>query len=210
MTEIAPVTTERILTVTEAAAVLRIPADSADLLALLPLVDEYILRATGRDWAADETIDNGAKAAARMLLVQWFENPAMQASGIASLEFGLNAALTQLEVRALQLEKAGVPDETLKIAAGHPLDDESGVWIGAAPVLIFNHPMHEDAPEAVTLADAAGEVVTIDAALDVTGKILTITPASELESLTRYSLTLTAVPDLYGQTLTTTRRFKTA
>lgn len=199
-----------ILSVTEAAAVLRVAVDNIDMMALLPLVDDYIERSTGRDWASDAVIDNGAKAAARMLLVQWFENPAMQASGIASLEFGLNAVLTQLEVKALQLASAGVPAEDLAIVNSIPIDGEYYVAITLAPVLIFNHRMHADAPEAVVLTDADGEAVIIEAALDVTGKILTITPASELEPATNYTLTLTAIPDIYGQTLTTTLRFKTA
>lgn len=206
----ASVSSSHILTLTEAAAVLRVETNNTDMLALLPVVDEYIKRATGRDWAADAEIDNGAKAAARMLLVQWFENPAMLSSGIASLEFGLNAVLTQLEVKALQLETTGVPADVLMITAGFPLDDEAGVAPSAALVLVFNHQMHADAPEAVTLADAAGEVVIIDPALDVTGRILTITPAGDLEANTIYLLILTAIPDIYGQTLTATRRFLTA
>jgi hypothetical protein len=36
-----------------------------------------------------------------MLLVQWYENPAMIAGGIVSLSYGLSAVLTQLEARAL-------------------------------------------------------------------------------------------------------------
>ncbi|TRZ48833.1 hypothetical protein D4S03_09160 [bacterium] len=199
-----------ILTSAEAAAILRVAEDDQDMLALLPLVDEYIERSTGRDWAADSVVDNGAKAAARMLLVQWFENPAMQASGIASLEFGLNAVLTQLEARALQLETTGVPAEALAITSSMPSDGEADVAIGVAPVLVFNHQMHADAPEAVALADADGTAVVITAALDVTGKILTITPTSDLTAAAVYTLTLTAIPDIYGQTLTTTREFQTA
>lgn len=202
--------TATILTSAEAAAVLRLEADNADMLALLPLVDEYILRATGRDWAADTVIDDGAKAAARMLLVQWFENPAMLANGIASLEFGLNAVLSQLEVKALQLEKSRIPAETLAIRACTPADGEAEVSITVVPIFVFNHVMHTDAPDAVTLTDAAGLAVTIDASLDVTGKILTITPASELDPTTHYVLTLTAIPDIYGQTLTVERTFETA
>jgi hypothetical protein len=98
----APVT---ILTAAEAAAVLRVDDDDEDMLAVLPLVDAYIRNATGRNWAADDPIREEAKAAARMLLVQWHENPAMLSSGMSSLEFGLNAALTQLEAIALQTKK---------------------------------------------------------------------------------------------------------
>ncbi len=75
------------------------------MLGLLPLVDDYINAATGRDWTQDEPIASKAKSAARMLLVQWFENPAMQGSGISSLDHGLSAVLAQLEAEALKYRK---------------------------------------------------------------------------------------------------------
>lgn len=90
-----------ILTPAEAAAVLRVSDEDADMLALLPLVDRYIINATGYDWRQDETIREDAKSAARMLLVMWHENPAMIGT-VGVLEFGLNAALMQLEVIALR------------------------------------------------------------------------------------------------------------
>jgi len=90
-----------ILTDTEAATVLRCEDDDQNMLDLLPLVDAYIKNATGHDWAADDTIRPEAKTAARMLLVMWHENPAMMASGLMTLSFGLSAALVQLEVIAM-------------------------------------------------------------------------------------------------------------
>ncbi|MHB9031920.1 MAG: hypothetical protein ACYC6L_02620 [Anaerolineae bacterium] len=89
-----------ILRVSEAAGVLRCTEDDVEMLALLPLVDAYIRSATGHDWATDMTIDPRAKAAARMLLVMWHENPGMAANGTAALGFGLGAVLTQLEALA--------------------------------------------------------------------------------------------------------------
>ncbi len=90
-----------ILIASEAATVLRCATDDADMLALLPLVDDYIKNATGHDWAADETIHPTAKSAARMLLTIWHENPAMINLGMNSLGFGLTACLVQLEAIAL-------------------------------------------------------------------------------------------------------------
>ena len=90
-----------ILTTAEAASVLRCTVDNEEMLRLLPQVDAYIKRATGRDWAADPVVAPEAKNAARMLLVLWFENPGMIASGIATLNHGLTAALVQLEAMAL-------------------------------------------------------------------------------------------------------------
>src|SRR5574341_1406596 len=89
-----------ILTTTEAATVLRCEDDDPNMLMLLPAVDAYIKMATGRDWAADVPIYQEARSAARMLLVMWHENPAMIGSQ-GALNFGLAAALTQLEALAL-------------------------------------------------------------------------------------------------------------
>ncbi|NMC84294.1 MAG: phage gp6-like head-tail connector protein [Anaerolineaceae bacterium] len=93
---------ENILTESEAAKVLRTGEDDPVMLDLLPQVDAYIENATGRDWAADEPIQAAAKSAARMLLVRWYEDPGGMAAGV-SLGFGLNAALVQLKVLALEL-----------------------------------------------------------------------------------------------------------
>lgn len=90
-----------ILTTSEAASVLRCTPDNEEMLRLLPQVDAYIKRATGRDWTTDSIIAPEAKNAARMLLVLWHENPGMVASGIATLNHGLIAALVQLEAMAL-------------------------------------------------------------------------------------------------------------
>jgi len=94
-----------ILTADEAANALRSETTDQVMLELLPMVDAYIETATGRDWTQDDTIYEQAKAAARMLLVMWYENPAM-ISVAPSLQFGLTAALLQLEAIALELEES--------------------------------------------------------------------------------------------------------
>lgn len=91
-----------ILTASEASVVLRTETTDADMLALLPMVDDYIKNATGHDWTSDATIDPSAKAAARMLIAQWHENPMMVGSESSMLGPGLKAVLTQLEVKSLQ------------------------------------------------------------------------------------------------------------
>ena len=93
-----------ILTASEAANAIRVDATDADLLALLPLVDAFVNRATGRDWTQDGTINNLAKNAARMLIVQWYDNPAQVGDG-NSLSFGLKNTLMQLESEALKYRK---------------------------------------------------------------------------------------------------------
>ena len=52
-----------ILTTAEAANFVRTDTSDAVMLMLLPQVDEFIKRATGRDWTADATINPVAKAA---------------------------------------------------------------------------------------------------------------------------------------------------
>jgi hypothetical protein len=91
-----------ILTATEAANVLRCAVDDPYMLDLLPQVDAYIVHATGYNWANDSVIRLEAKNAARMLLTMWHENPGMVAGGVSPLQFGLMAALVQLESIALR------------------------------------------------------------------------------------------------------------
>jgi len=95
-----------ILTVAESLAVLRLDGASHPVVTLLlPAIDGYLKSATGRDWAADTSIDPVAKAAAQMLLVQWFENPAMVGQA-GELAFGLNNVIGQLQAKALLLAEA--------------------------------------------------------------------------------------------------------
>lgn len=92
-----------ILTVQKAANALRVDTDDPRLLDLLPQVDELIKRATGRDWAQDNTKNPVAISAATMLLVMFFENPGQ--IGEAQIPFALTAALTQQEAEALKYRK---------------------------------------------------------------------------------------------------------
>lgn len=94
-----------ILSANEAATVLRCDANDADMLALLPLADTYLKRATGHDWAADSQIAPEAKSAARMLITLWHENPGMSSSGMTTMSFGLSAALVQLKTIALKYKE---------------------------------------------------------------------------------------------------------
>ena len=58
----------------------------------------------GWQWSQDTVINPTAKAAARMLLVQWHENPA-QLGSESVLSFGLNAVLLQLKAEAVRLKE---------------------------------------------------------------------------------------------------------
>lgn len=97
-----------ILTATEAANAIRTETSDADMLQLLPLVDKFIERATGRDWTQDSPINDMAKNCARMLIVQWYENPgqiSVAGESLQPLAFGLTNTLSQLEAESLKYRK---------------------------------------------------------------------------------------------------------
>jgi len=92
-----------ILTAAEGANFVRTDTSDAVMLMLLPQIDDFIKRATGRDWTADTTINPVAKVAAGILLVQWYDNPAQ--AGPDAPQFGINQTLSQLEAEALKYRK---------------------------------------------------------------------------------------------------------
>lgn len=90
-----------VLSSAEAAAFLRCAEDDPTMLLLLPQIDAYIKRATGHDWAAEATIPQEAKSAARDLLIQWHEDPGVLTGSQATVLTGnLQACLSQLRAMA--------------------------------------------------------------------------------------------------------------
>ena len=197
-----------ILTAAEGATVLRCLNTDQDMLDLLPMVDKYIEMATGRDWTADTTIYPEAKSAARMLLVRWHEDPGGMAAG-AALGHGLLAALSQLEAKALILESSGVPYDTLALVSSTPSSGQTAA-VTVSPVLIFNHQMATAATGFVTIENSLGAAITTVNTLDVTGKIMTVNPASNLAAATSYTIIVDYAPDIYGQTVYKEIGFSTA
>lgn len=123
-----------ILTAAEAADVLRCAADDARLLDLLPQIDAYIKTATGHAWEGDNPIHETAKAAARMLLVQWFEDPGMMVGGKA-LSFGAQACLTQLQALAQRYRKfLGRNGAGMILMSGVAIGDKVETLIGLVGV----------------------------------------------------------------------------
>lgn len=86
-----------ILTKQEAAEALYLESaeDYPRLNILLPAIDAYIKKATGVDYGTGPA-DPLAKLAATMLLVQWFENPAMIGNE-DNMHFGVQNLLAQLK-----------------------------------------------------------------------------------------------------------------
>lgn len=194
-----------ILTDVEAANVLRCEPTDPLMLDLLAAVDASIEIATGRDWSADTTIDPIAKQYARLLLRSWHEGDES-----SNLKAAILACAAQLEALALSLETSGIPEEALEIVTSNPKDGDDDLAITISPVIIFNNEMAAAATSCAVLQNSAGATVTGTNTLDATGKIMTVTPTASLSALTTYTIVITAAPDIYGQTITETIRFRTA
>lgn len=96
-----------ILSLQQAINVLRCEETDPRVKDLLPQVDAFLKRATGRDWAQDTVKNPLAVSAATMLMVMWFDIPGQMGSQITDspLAFGLTNMLSQLEAEALKYRK---------------------------------------------------------------------------------------------------------
>jgi hypothetical protein len=86
-----------ILTVDEAARVLRIDPTDALLMDILPQVDAMIMQATGKDWALVSPVHPLAKRAAMCRIAIDYDLAAMNPSQLTALEKSYVATVTQLE-----------------------------------------------------------------------------------------------------------------
>lgn len=97
------------------------------------------------------------------------------------------------------------PDTLGKPAAltmtSNPADGATDVEAIVKPALTFNNAIAENA---ITIIAADGTLVDFTASFDVAGKVMTLTPKSELESGTTYTIVVAGVKDVYGQALDTT------
>lgn len=96
-----------ILSLQQAINVLRCEETDPRVKDLLPQVDAFLKRATGRDWAQDTVKNPLAVSAATMLLVMWFDIPGQMGSQMTDspLAFGLTNMLSQLEAESLKYRK---------------------------------------------------------------------------------------------------------
>jgi hypothetical protein len=90
-----------VLTDAQAANFIRTDVTDAVMLQLLPLVDQYLLSATGHNWAADTNIHPSAITAAGMLVVFWYDNP----GAFGQIPATVRGTLVQLEAEALKYRK---------------------------------------------------------------------------------------------------------
>jgi len=92
---------DHVLTAAQAANFLRTETTDAVMLQFLPLVDQYLLSATGHNWAADATKHATAITAAGMLLIHWYDNPTL----VGQAPSAVTNLLVQLEAEALKYRK---------------------------------------------------------------------------------------------------------
>jgi len=94
-----------------------------------------------------------------------------------------------------------VPD-VFALSSSDPEDGATEIVVGVEPKLTFNNRIKSFD---ITLVDTVTLVaVECAIALDVTGKILTVSPTVALEAATKYALVVSRVTDVYGQSLTGT------
>lgn len=98
---------------------------------------------------------------------------------------------------------SGAP-AALSLSTIVPADGATNAPKNSAVVLTFNNKISF---EAVTVLNSdTGDVVAASKSWDATGKILTITPSAALAGTTKYIVAVTAVRDVYGQSLAPTSR----
>lgn len=98
----------------------------------------------------------------------------------------------------------------LALSSSVPVDEASGVSVGADLTLTFNNALQDAAINGVTLIKVSdGSVVAGVNTLNVTKKVMTINPTGSLTAATDYLLVY-AVTDVFGQTLNGSVNFTTA
>lgn len=94
------------------------------------------------------------------------------------------------------------PVSALALSNSNPANNDTAVALDAKPVLTFNNAISNyDNILLMNITD--GSLVTSSMTLDITGKILTVTPGANLVTGKVYNIILSGVTDVYGQTLAT-------
>lgn len=82
-----------------------------------------------------------------------------------------------------------------------PTDAETAVLVSDNMLLTFNNKVNK---ENIIITSSAGELIPVSKTWDITGKILTINPLSDLSAATMYLINVVGVVDIYSQTLAPT------
>lgn len=101
-------------------------------------------------------------------------------------------------------EIASIFEETAPTAlsvTSVPTDEETAVLVSDSIVLTFNNKVIEDN---IIVTSSTGSIVPVNKTWDVTGKILTINPITDLSAATMYLVNIVGVIDMYNQTLAPT------
>ena len=89
-----------------------------------------------------------------------------------------------------------------------PTAGASAVSRSTTIVITFNNKIANDE---ITIVTSAGSLVAAEKTYDATGKILTITPSTQLAATTLHIVNVAGVTDVYGQDLASvTKTFTTA
>ena len=96
-------------------------------------------------------------------------------------------------------ETLGKPAELTMTS--NPANNATGVAAAVKPALTFSNAISYDA---ITIVKADGTLVEFTPSLDVTGKVMTLTPAAALTAGASYTIIAAGVKDVYGQILATT------
>lgn len=93
--------------------------------------------------------------------------------------------------------------EAIALSSSNPVDDAVGVATNVHPVLTFNNALM-DYSNITILDETDNALVAFTAAIDVSNKIVTLTPTAALTTGQQYDIILAGITDIYGQKLANT------
>lgn len=98
----------------------------------------------------------------------------------------------------VQTPDTSTPPAAFELISSDPADENDNVAVNSSVVLTFNNRVMD---QSITLYADDFEVIDIDITKDSTGKILTIKPKDDLGNNESYTLIITDVKDVHGQSL---------
>jgi hypothetical protein len=91
-----------------------------------------------------------------------------------------------------------------------PADEATGIAVTANVVMTFNNALINGAVNNITLLDESMDPVAASVTLNAAKTVATLDPTASLSASHDYTVVISGVQDVYGQTLTTTKTFTTA